>query len=260
MSDAKPDALLPVAEVGGLQPGYAAPSCRADGETASALFAPADYSLWLLTARLEAGATIEWHAAHGDEAVYVTSGSLTVGGHECRAGGSVIVESGVAAVARAEVPTEVVHVGPTSAEPPVDGPVGPVAPEGHTVRVITAEDFDPIPLHSTTHGYFSDGTGATARIAFFKIQGDAGWATGSHLHSEDEIVHVLSGALQAGRQTVGAGMSVAIPADRRYALRADEAFTFLNYRADVSSVTMAPGSTPFLETEAMIRNYQTSSH
>src|SRR5262249_9268922 len=110
--DAKPDALLPVAEVSGLQPGYAAPSCRSDGEVASALFAPADYSLWLLTARLEAGAVIEWRAAHGDEAVYVTSGSLTVEGHECGAGGSVIVESGVAAVARAEVPTEVVHVGP----------------------------------------------------------------------------------------------------------------------------------------------------
>ena len=88
----------------------------------------------------------------------------------------------------------------------------------------------------------------TCRIVFFRIDGKGEpYAVGSHLHSEDEIIHVLSGALQVGRHRIEPGMSVAIPANERYGFRTTGPFSFLNYRADASTYTLAPGTEPVLE-------------
>ena len=54
---------------------------------------------------------------------------------------------------------------------------------------------------------------------------DEPYVVGSHLHSEDEIIHVLSGALQVGPRKVSAGMSIAIPGQQRYGFRTDGAFS-----------------------------------
>src|SRR5262249_50307035 len=96
----------------------------------------------------------------------------------------------------------------------------------------------------------------TCRIAFFRIDSNSEepWVASSHMHSQDEIIHVLSGALQMGRDTVGAGMSVAIPGNHRYGFRTSGKFAFLNYRSDVSTTTTTPGSEPILETVDALRD------
>src|ERR1700730_17889908 len=95
-----------------LQAGYAVPTCASTGVSSSARFAPAEFDLWLVVARLETGATIQWQRPHGDEGIYLIDGALSVDGNTCLAGGVVIIESGVIALAQAESPTELVHVGP----------------------------------------------------------------------------------------------------------------------------------------------------
>ena len=49
-------AQLDVMEPSALESEYLAPTCAAKGAVASALFHPADYSLWQLSAELQAGA------------------------------------------------------------------------------------------------------------------------------------------------------------------------------------------------------------
>ena len=236
-----------------LRPGYPAPSCTLTGRASSAVFAPDGYSLWLVVAQLDAGAKVEWSAAHGDEGVYVATGALTVDGTTCDAGGAVIVESGVPAEVRAEEATGLVHVGSTSAVPSSGGLFGPPAADGHGVHVLSGHQLAPIEVGSISHVYYADSTCPTCRIAFFRIDSSDDYASPSHAHSQDEIIHVLSGSLQFGRRTVGPGTSVAIPAERRYGFRSTEAFSFLNYRANGSSVTMAPGTPAFEESARAVR-------
>jgi hypothetical protein len=121
------------------------------------------------------------------------------------------------------------------------------------MHVYSDDRLAPIEVGATTHLYFADSTCETCDIAFFRIDESGPYTSPSHLHSEDEIIHVLSGELQFGRQIVGPGMSVAIPAERRYAFRASAPFSFLNYRAGASTVTMAPGTRPFEESARAVR-------
>ena len=230
-----------------LSEGYAAPFCDVSGEAASSLFRPDGYSLWLSTAQLGAGTTVTWGDEHGDEAVYVLEGSVTVEGQVCDEGGVAIVEAGVPTTLRADTPTKLIHVGPTDPEPPQGGLQGPAAPEGHGTHIISRADSvrvgDDVAMVN-----FADATCPTCRIAIFLADARHELTAASHLHSEDEIIHLLSGRLQLGPQVLEPGMSVAIPANVRYGFKTDGPFCFLNYRRDVSSVTVAPGSTPFLET------------
>jgi hypothetical protein len=95
---------------------------------------------------------------------------------------------------------------------------------------------------------FTDSTCPTCRIAVFLGESSHALTAASHVHSEDEIIHVLSGELRFGRELISPGTSVAIPKNLRYGFRTEGPFRFLNYRRDVSNVTLAPGSEPFLET------------
>ena len=63
--------------------GYVAPTVVARGNCKSRMMSPREFSLWSLTAELEAGVELEWTATHGDEAVYVKKGSLTIDGRVC---------------------------------------------------------------------------------------------------------------------------------------------------------------------------------
>lgn len=234
--------------------GYLAGTCTVRGVATSSAFRPDGFSLWQVVGDLEAGAELQWGSDHGDEALYVVDGCLEVDGTPCPAGGAVVVESSVAAVVRAVTSTRVVHSGTVAAVAPVDGPFGPPASEGRGVHVIPAVDESrqiravgrPI-----VNSFFTDGTCPTCRIAYFLVDGrDAtdGYVGRSHLHSKDEILHVLDGEVRVGQVSIGAGESIAIPANRRYGFRTPEGFRFLNYRGDAATATFAPGSTPILET------------
>ena len=122
------------------------------------------------------------------------------------------------------------------------------------VHVVRAEDAPSISTDDALSvTYFCDGTCPTCRIGFFLVDGSVlanGYSASSHLHSEDEIIHVLDGELRVGALKVPAGTSIAIPEGLRYSFRTSGPFRFLNYRADVSTILLKPGSEPFLETVA----------
>ncbi len=240
-----------IEETQDLTDGYHAPWCVANGPARSALFRPDGDTLWNVTAELVAGTELEWDTVHGDEAIFVLSGDLEVNGRRCGPEGVVIVESGVPATIRAVVDTSLLHFGPASPEPPSDGPIGPAAPDGHSVRVLTAEEAETLRTGVLT--FYTDGSDPTCRMAFFLNDGnhsDAARSVGSHKHSADEIIHVVEGSISLGPSTVAAGRSVFVPGDRRYGFRTPGRLRFLNYRRDVSTVVHTPGTEPEIESRA----------
>jgi mannose-6-phosphate isomerase-like protein (cupin superfamily) len=244
---------------------YDAPHCVVRGQATGARFSPAGFSLWRVVGTLAEGTELEWGAVHGDEALYLLGGAVDVEGRRAEAESAVIVEAGVEAVVRAVEDTRVVHVGPASPAPPTDGLLGPAQEQGRGVHVVAMQDAARVRRGALMPGaaFFSDGTRATSRIAFF-LYGylDAPvtepYTAASHLHSEDEIIHVLEGTLQVGPVRIDAGMSVAIPEGVRYGFRTSGRFRFLNYRRDVALYTTTPGSAPALETVAELRNRPTA--
>ncbi len=240
-----------VATYGGAQlaPGYRAPTCDAMGGVRSDLFQPDGYALWEVDAELDEGATLRWPTDHGDEVVFVVDGELDVDGVPCGPGTTVIVESGVIATVTARRPTTIVHFGSTSPGPADGGLLGPPQPEGHGVHVL---GFDEATMLGTPTGtsarYIADGTCATCRAALLHVAAPDASVVVSHVHSEDEIIRVLDGELQVGRERVTAGMSIAVPAHHRYGFRTPGGYAFINYRDNLSTYLAAPGTPEIRET------------
>jgi hypothetical protein len=230
--------------------GYVAPSCEATGEVRSSLFHPDGYSLWQVEAELSAGADLHWGAArHGDEAVFVVEGDLVVDGVRCGPETAVIIEADVNASVHAATDVKLLHFGPSSIDAPSGGAMGPPLGDGHSVHVIPIEDARPLDSEVPDLArYYADSTCKTCRIAFFKVFSPQARVEGSHVHSEDEIIHVLTGEFHVGPTVLTAGMAVAIPGSYRYAYRTPGPFSFLNFRRDASTYVAKPGSTPILET------------
>jgi hypothetical protein len=233
-----------------LTDGCLAPNCAARGAVRSGGRGPADSSLWVLAEKLAVGAELQWSETHGDEAVFVSSGTVEVDGQQADAGGVAIIEADVPAVLRSIGDAELVHFGPTVAGARTDGVLGPPEPTGHRVHVIGPEGayqrVPPIDLPLTTR-VFADSNCKTCRINFFRVSGDAAFISGSHVHTQDEIIHLLAGELRVGRKLLTPGMSVMIPGGTRYGFRTPGAYSFLNYRPDMSMLTIEPGSEPRLE-------------
>lgn len=99
---------------------------------------------------------------------------------------------------------------------------------------------------------YADSLCPTCRINLFHVDRGGPSVSKSHFHSQDEIIHVLTGEIQVGRDAVSAGMSIAIPANVRYGFRAKDPFTFLNYRRDASYVTYGTSSARVLESVAAV--------
>jgi hypothetical protein len=147
------------------------------------------------------GAALEWDVQHGDEAIFVGAGILDSDGTQVRAGSTLIIEAGA--------PWTVATTAPA------DGMLGPPAAEGHGVHVVRPEDAATIQFTGdATSVYFCESTCPTCRITFFLYDGSIfteGYTGASHFHSEDEIIHVLEGELQAGPLSVVPGAAIAVP-------------------------------------------------
>jgi len=236
-------AQLDVMEHSTLADEYLAPSCSAKGTVASALFHPDGYSLWQLSAELQAGAELSWSGAHGDEALFIVDGVVEADGQQCGADGTVVIEADASGTVRAITDTKLLHVGAISRPP---GASASSEPGVHVVDAAGGRHvrFEGDPIENI---YYADSACPNCSIVFFSVSCDQPHVAASHVHSEDEIIHVLDGELQVGPQTVRAGMSVAIPAGRRYGFRTPGAYKFLNYRKDASTFTGAPGSDPVVE-------------
>ena len=227
--------------------GYDAPFARGTGDVTSSFFAPENSSLFALSVRAEAGATVEWGVDHGDEAIYVVDGSLWVDDTVLGPGGAVIVEAGVRANLDVAIASTLLHLGPQSGRAITTGPFG--APEpGCQVHVIPSTDTDhrTSTLHPLDVRYFADSGCPTCRISLFGVGHTEPYKAGAHQHSEDEIITVLRGEFMVGPTRVPPGHSVAVPANTMYGYQALSAYRFVNYRPNASFVT-THGQEPKLE-------------
>jgi len=229
---------------------YPAPFTTAEGAVTARRVSPDAYSTWLISAELVDGAVLRWPQRHGDEAVYVVSGALEVDGRVCPADGCVVVESGVAATARAVGMTRVVHVGPYDAEPPGDGLYGPPAVTGHGVHVVGPGGWYASGAREhVVARWFADSTCDTCRLSFFHVARADGLVKDlPHTHTQDEIIYILDGSVIIGRHEYGRGHAVAIPANVRYSVTTGpRGMAFLNYRRDVSTQAYGKAKPPELE-------------
>ena len=205
------------------------------------LLSPVAHPLWLVDLTLDGGGRLEWEGGHGDEAVYLLSGSASVDGRECPEGGAVVVEAGVPAALVARGPVRAAHFG-THRTPHGDGRVAHVFGPGGQWLSGRLEGVNAV--------WFTDSTCPTCRAAFFVVDAPDRFRGPSHSHSQDEIIYLIGGGVRMGARRYGAGTALSIPADVRYAFDGLEGgHRFLNFRADVSHQTNA-GAAPLLETAA----------
>jgi len=228
-------------------PGYAG-GHDVEGGVRHRVVSPDGFSLWLLRAELDDGATIEWPASHGDEALYVLEGALEIDGRVAPTAGAAIVESNVVTRARAVGPTRIVHMGPRDPAPPVDGLNGPPAPDGHGVHVVGPRGTYANTTDTSDSHFYADSTCATCRITLLSVGRSFGYRSPPHSHTEDELIHVVTGGIHVGRRHLGPGDTIAIAAGARYGFRGDDdGFVFLNYRRDASLQRWGSASTPRME-------------
>lgn len=238
------------------QDGYAAPATEAAGAARGRMLRPPGSSLWAVRASLGPGTTLTWRPCHGDEAVYVVTGRLEAEGAACTRRGVIVVESDVPAVVRASEPTDVIHVGPVASAPPTGGPLGAAAPAGHGVHVLDETGIYRYGEPDAGAVFYADSACPTCRLTLHRdVRPPV--RVGSHTHSEDELIYMLSGRIQLGGRTYTAGDVVVVAALRRYGFRSDSGFEFLNYRRDASFTVGRPGSEPMLETVDHIRALDT---
>ncbi len=217
---------------------YAAPRCRVTGSVRSRTASPTGSSIWMLTAELDAGSSFSWDVRHGDEALFVQRGELSVDGRICPEGGAVVIEANALPTLTATAPTRLVHMGPRDAAPPVDGLHGPAKPAGGKVHVVgprgTFEDLD----DERESRFFADATCPSCRLWLLYTSRSFAFESQVHSHSQDELILMLHGEIQLGSLRLTPGSSIFIAANQPYSFRAGEqGFGFLNYRRDASEMT-----------------------
>jgi hypothetical protein len=236
-------APLVTADPGTRSPGWRAPAATATGTVKSTQLSPDGFSLRLVAGTLASGSSLRFGGDHGDEVVYVLSGSLAVGDRTCPTGGAVVVESGVPATLVATGLADILHFGPVDADGPVDDIGGEPAPRGDTVHIVGPGGTW---ARSDDTRYFADSTCETCRATLLYTGRSTAYESPAHSHSQDELIHVLHGELQLGATRAGPGATLAIARDVRYRFRSP-GFAFLNYRRGPSYQTVARDQPPILE-------------
>jgi len=229
-------------------------TCTVSGDVTARRLSPDDFSIWLYVSELGAGASLEWGADHGDEAVYVIDGTLDVTGAsveagECVAGGAILVESGVAATVTARGAAKVAHFGSPTGER-----------RGATVHVIGPRGCYESPPDRPFFRFFADSTCATCDAFLLFSQRDHGWSVTPHSHSADELIYVLSGGVRTGSQANDAGTCLAFAANVKYALAAEQSgFETINFRARRSELKFVDGDGSMEETAANVGGVEVES-
>jgi quercetin dioxygenase-like cupin family protein len=224
-----------------MEPGHRFDTVAVAGALRSATVSASGYGLQLCRVDMDPGASLAWTARHGDEGLYVVRGAVEVDGRVCPADGAVVVESGVAATLTAVQATQLVHLRSTGDAQAARGSlVHVVGPAGWAVSGREA---------GLETRWFTDSTCPTCSIALLHVRHDgADRRVRAHSHSQDEIIHMLSGSIALGSRVLGPGSSLCIPADVRYAfVGGARGYAYLNYRAAASWMTYEPRSAPVLE-------------
>lgn len=209
--------------------------------------APSDYSLWMVVVEAAAGAVLRLPPEHGDEALYVSSGSVAVDGRICPPGGAVVLESGSDVSVEVIEPSELVHMGPVEPGVPGDGLNGPVEHPGEAAHVVGPAGWFATTGPGRDSRYYADSTCPSCRLTLLYTSRTDEYVSETHSHSVDELIHVLWGEIHLGSHVLGPGDTLAVEADRRYGFRAPAGFGFLNYRRDASEQTVGRGDPPRME-------------
>ena len=144
-----------------------------------------------------------------------------------------IVESDAPARLRASGPARLLHFGPADPRPPAgDRPRPPevhvVGPGGRFARRGDGRDTR----------LFADSTCLGCRIFLLYTARSGPFESAPHMHSQDELVHLLWGGITLGGRRLGPGDSVFIPAGQAYGFSgAPGGFGFVNYRRGLSRMT-----------------------
>ena len=210
-------------------------------------FAPVDHPLWLSIVTFASDGELQWSSQHGDEAIYVLDGLVSIDDSSCPRDGVVIVESGATASARVDAGTRLIHFGPHESSPPADGPYGCPDAAGHGVHVVGPDGNSGSSTPERTTRFYANSACPRCRMTLFYVGQSTPYRSPSHEHSQAELTFVLDGAIRVGRDVVDAGSAVAIKADQRYGFQAAANWAFLNYRRDASYMIREPRSAPILE-------------
>jgi hypothetical protein len=227
---------------GSEEPGYRFPGVRPVGTCRSSLFAPPDFPLQMLRTTLDHGTELHCSRRAGDEVLYVVSGSISTGDTLCPTGGVLLVDEGAAVHLHADGETVLLHFG-------LQGGVGRRAPGNGRGRVRTvgpAGAYAAVDTERDTRFYAESDEEFSA--TFFSTGRTGPYRSLPHSHSNDEILYVAAGGLTFGTRQVPVGTAIAVPADRRYGFRGEDAgFALLNYRPGPSYFSGSDGGPPFLE-------------
>jgi quercetin dioxygenase-like cupin family protein len=205
----------------------------------SKLLSPREYVLWLCLSELEAGAQMTWPTVHSDEALYVFSGALDVGGHGCPERGAVIIESDVPATITATQRTRIAHWGSWETAVPEAGLNGPLSAGEHRIHVIGPNGRT---ISGSPEGVgvrsFANSACETCRVSLFEVTRTKRRPGRPHSHSADEIIFLVDGTIELGSYTLQPGTSLCIPGSVRYAEGSgDDGAVFINYRREASDRT-----------------------
>jgi hypothetical protein len=224
------------------QPGYQFAGVRPDGSCCSSLFAPPEFALQMVRATLARGTELHGSPRPGDEVVYIVSGSLSTGDERCPTGGTLLIDGGAELHLHAESETVLLHFGR-------QGTVGHATPGARRRRVRAvgaAGAYATVDEERDTRFFAESDQDFSATFFFTGRTGP--YRSLPHSHSQDEIIYVAAGSVAFGARQVPAGSAIAVPADRRYGFRGDEAgFALLNYRPGPSYFSGSDGAPAFLE-------------
>ena len=224
------------------QPGYQFAGVRPVGSCRSSLFAPTEFALQMVRATLARGTELHGSPRPGDEVVYVMSGSLSTGEDRCPTGGTLLIDEGAELHLHAESETVLLHFGR-------QGALGGARPGARRTRVRAvgpAGTYATMDEERDTRFFAESDEDFSA--TFFSTGRTGPYRSLPHSHSQDEIIYVAAGSLTFGARQVPAGSAIAVPADRRYGFRGDDAgFALLNYRPGPSYFSGSDGAPAFLE-------------
>jgi len=222
-----------------VQPGGPAVHVAAPGEgqpigdwppapgTPARLLSPSDFPLWLVAAEVAAGTALDWGPGHGEEIVYVASGSLSTSASTCPEGGAVVLEAGAPLHLVADEASLVLHFGSRTAAGATSGRVHVVGPGGTWALVADGRD---------SH-YYADSTCTGCAVTLLYTSRSDAYESVIHSHSADEIIHLLAGRIEVGRWTLTPGSTLTVRHDASYRFHGgDEGFAFINFRAGPSTM------------------------
>lgn len=229
------------------------PGGRLAGGGRSRLESPLHASIWMCTGLLDAGATLAWDAAHGEEAFYVEQGEVEIDGRICPAGAAVILEARAVPTLLVRAPSRILHMGaydetPRRAETGGREGVVASAPGVHVVGPRgVCEAIEP----GRAARFFADATCPTCSVWLLLTSRSVAYESPIHSHARDELIHVLQGEIRIGSLALAPGDTVFIAADQVYRFRSGPAgFAFLNYRSAASVMTIRPSGQKIVENGA----------